>query len=32
MGRGIGSSKKEAESAAASDAIKRLAEEGVNCS
>ncbi len=31
-GRGTGSSKKEAESAAAADAIKRLAEEGVNCS
>ncbi len=31
-GRGTGSSKKEAESAAASDAIKRLGEEGVNCS
>ena len=32
MGRGSGSSKKEAESVAAADAIKRLAEEGVNCS
>jgi ribonuclease III len=32
MGRGTGSSKKEAESEAAADAIKRLAEEGVNCS
>ena len=32
VGRGIGSSKKEAESVAAADAIARLAEEGVNCS
>lgn len=32
VGRGMGSSKKEAESAAAADAIARLAEEGVNCS
>lgn len=32
VGRGIGSSKKEAESVAAADAIVRLAEEGVNCS
>ncbi len=31
-GRGSGSSKKEAESAAAADAIKRLGEEGLNCS
>ena len=31
MGRGTGSSKKEAESAAAADAIKRLAEEGIPC-
>lgn len=32
VGRGVGSSKKEAESVAAADAIARLAEEGVNCS
>lgn len=32
VGRGMGSSKKEAESVAAADAIARLAEEGVNCS
>lgn len=32
VGRGMGSSKKEAESVAAADAITRLAEEGVNCS
>lgn len=32
VGRGIGSSKKEAESVAAADAIARLGEEGVNCS
>ena len=32
VGRGKGSSKKEAESMAAADAIERLAEEGVNCS
>lgn len=32
VGRGTGSSKKEAESVAAADAIARLAEEGVNCS
>ena len=31
VGRGVGSSKKEADVAAA-DAIARLAEEGVNCS
>ena len=31
-GRGVGSSKKYAESVAAADAIARLAEEGVNCS
>ena len=31
MGRGSGPSKKEAESAAAADAIKRLAEEGIPC-
>ena len=32
VGRGMGSSKKEAESVAAADAIARLAEGGVNCS
>ena len=32
VGRGSGPSKKEAESEAAADAIKRLAEEGVRCS
>ena len=32
VGRGVGSSKKEAESVAAADAIARLAEEGVTCS
>ena len=32
VGRGSGSSKKEAESVAAADAIERLAEEGVRCS
>ena len=31
LGRGVGSSKKEAESAAAADAIERLAEEGIPC-
>ena len=31
VGRGSGSTKKEAEAAAAADALKRLAEEGIPC-